>query len=116
VKARLLGAWGREARLGDSVGLPETEVQRRRPRGKVFYSAGGIGVLLAASSVWLLLAVSPLAVAAELWARCGESALAAAFALKPGRARRYPGAGKFADRPRGRRGGHRIEPGGRGRR
>jgi hypothetical protein len=78
---------------GDSVGLPETEVQRRHSRGKVVYSPWAIGVLLAARSVWLLLAVSPVAVAEELWARGGELAVAAAFALKPVAPGRVAGCG-----------------------
>ena len=44
-------------------------------------------------SVWLLLAVSPLAVAAERWARCGELAVAAAFALRPVEPGRVVGCG-----------------------
>ena len=61
---------------GESVGLPETEVQRRRPPGMVLYSARAVGVLLAARSVWLLLAVPPLASVGVRSGRPTESARA----------------------------------------
>jgi hypothetical protein len=80
---------------GDSVGLAETEVQRRHSRGKVVYSLGLSGCCSPRVRCGCCWRWPPLAVAAELWARCGELALAAAFALRAvapggGRVRPWP--------------------------